>query len=98
MFDLAPCALLTTEIYNVTHTATANGMCFTFLSSIKYVNKDCTNLHNTDPKMGIHYPLARANLSKQNTHQSSFTKLHAEMNAVCEVTKSFSLPESGPSP
>jgi hypothetical protein len=35
------CALLTTEIYNVTHTATANGLCFTFL----------IYLYSTDLKM-----------------------------------------------
>lgn len=65
-------ALLTDEIFNVTHTATANDMFFTFLRCLRCVNKDCSYVYNTNPKVGIHYTLAGANLTKLNTHKSSF--------------------------
>ena len=48
--------------------------------------------------MGIHSPLAQANLPKLNTHQSNITKLYPYINTICEITKSFSLPVSCPSP
>ena len=42
--NLLLCALLTTEIYNVTHKATDNVICLIFVSSVKYVPKYCTYL------------------------------------------------------